>query len=48
MEIIKNRIYSELLSQGNYLRLNKRLIAVLGLEMAVFMCISYRQIRLLY
>ena len=37
MEIIKNRIYSELLSQGNYLRLNKRLIAVLGLEMAVFM-----------
>mgnify|MGYP000848705681 FL=1 len=34
---MNKQIYSELLAQGNYLRLSKRLIAVLGLEMAVFM-----------
>lgn len=32
-----NIIYSELLSQTSYLRLSKRLIAVFGLEMAVFL-----------
>lgn len=30
------KIYSELLSQGNYLQISKKMIAVLGLEMAVF------------
>lgn len=35
MEIMK-KIYSELLSQGNYLQISKKMIAVLGLEMAVF------------
>lgn len=36
MEIIKNIIYSELLSQEIYIRLNKRLIAILSLKIAVF------------
>lgn len=35
MEFMK-KIYSELLSQGNYLQISKKMIAVLGLEMAVF------------
>ena len=35
METMK-KIYSELLSQGNYLQISKKIIAVLGLEMAVF------------
>ena len=35
--MLNNKIYSELLSQGNYIRLSKRLIANLGLEMAVFL-----------
>lgn len=34
---MENKIYAELLSQGSYLRVSKRLIAILGLEMSVFL-----------
>lgn len=34
---MENKIYAELLSQGSYLRVSKRLIATLGLEMSVFL-----------
>ena len=36
-ETMENKIYAELLSQGSYLRVSKRLIATLGLEMSVFL-----------